>query len=236
TSKRLRAAIATRPPAVGQNGLFRQDVLDRDLAAIQALARAEGFADATVGPADVRFENGRSRAHVVISIAEGPRVTVGRVAVEGQTLFAEPELLAVVAIRPGDPWNPGRVEDGRRGIERLYGRRGYHAATAEAAVTREGSKVASVFRVAEGFPTRVGRILLRGLVATTEATVRRQLGLESGDVFDPDRLLAAQRRLERAPALASVEVGPRRPPPTPFADVDVNVAAQNARRGRGGPG
>ena len=90
TTERLRAAIATRPPALFQKGLFRKDVLDGDLAALQALARAEGFADAIVGPADVRFENGRSRAHVLIPIVEGPRVTVGRVAVEGQTLVAEP--------------------------------------------------------------------------------------------------------------------------------------------------
>jgi outer membrane protein insertion porin family len=236
TTKRLRAAIATRPAAVGQKGLFRQHVLDGDLAALQALARAEGFADATVGPADVRFENGRSRAHVVILIVEGVRVTVGQVAVEGQTLFAEPELLAVVAIRPGDPWNPARVEDGRRSIERMYGRRGYHGTTADAAVTRQGSEVSIVFRVAEGSPTRVGRVLLRGLVVTTEATVRRQLGFESGDVLDPDRLLAAQRRLERPAALASVEVGPRRPAPTPFADVEVSVAEQKPWRVEVGAG
>ena len=230
TTERLRAAIATRPPAIFQKGLFRKDVLDGDLAALQALARAEGFADAIVGPADVRFENGRSRAHVLIPIVEGPRVMVGRVAVDGQTLVAEPELLAVVAIRPGDPWNPARVEDGRRSIERLYARRGYHGATVDAAVTREGSQVAIVFRVAEGSPTRVGRILLRGLVVTTEATVRRQLGFESGDPFDPERLLRAQRRLERPAALASVEVGPRRPAPTPFADVEVSVAEQKPWR------
>jgi outer membrane protein insertion porin family len=235
-TKRLRAAITTRPPGLGQKGLFRQDVLDRDLAALQALARAEGFVDATAGPAEVRFENGRSRAHVVIPIAEGPRVTVGRVAVEGQTLLAEPELLAVVAIRPGDPWNPARVEDGRRGIERVYGQRGYHGATVEAAVTRHDSVVSIVFRVTEGEPTRIGRILLRGLVVTTEATVRRQLGFEPGDVFDPDRLLAGQRRLERPAALASVEVGPRRPGPTPFADVEVSVAEQKPWRFEVGAG
>jgi outer membrane protein insertion porin family len=221
---RLEAAIATRPPALGRKGLFRQDVLDRDLAALQALARAEGFSDVRVGPAEVRFEDGGSQAHVVVPIVEGPRVTVSRVAVEGQTLVAEPELLAVVAIRPGDPWNPARVEDGRRAIEELYGRRGYHGATADTAVTRRDAEVSILFRLVEGRPTRIAQVRLRGLVLTKEATVRRQLGFGPGDRFDPDRLLAAQRRLERSPALASVDVGPRRPAPAPFADVDVTVA------------
>jgi outer membrane protein insertion porin family len=235
-TKRLRAAIATRPPGLTQKGLFRQDVLDRDLGALQALARGDGFADATAGPADVRFENGRSRAHVTIPIVEGTRVTVRRVAVEGQTLLTEAELLAVAGIRPGDPWNPGRVEDGRRSIERVYGKRGHHGATVDAAVTRAGAEVAIVFRVVEGGPTRIGRILLRGLVLTTEATVRRQLGFDSGDLFDPDRLVAAQRRLERPAALASVDIEPRRPAPRPFADVEVSVMEQKPWRFEVGAG
>ena len=37
----------------------------------------------------------------------------------------------------------------------------------------------------EGSPTRVGRILLRGLFLTREDTILRQLDLAPGDVFDP---------------------------------------------------
>ena len=229
-TERLRAVIATRPTGVLQKGLFRQDVLDRDVAALQAFARAQGFADATVGPADVRFEDGRMRAHIVIPVVEGPRVTVGHVDVEGQTIFATAELLAVIPIVPGDAWNPARIEEGRRGIERLYARRGYHGAAADADVTRRDREVSVVYRVAEGVQTRIGRILLRGLAVTKEETVRRQLGFEPGDVFDPERLAATRRRLERAPAFATVDVGPPRPPPVPFADVEVLLAEQKPWR------
>ena len=229
-TERLRAAIATRPAGILEKGLFRQDVLDRDVATLQAFARAQGFADATVGPAEVRFEDDRTRAHIVIPVVEGPRVTVGRVDVEGQTLFATAELLAAIPIVPGDPWNPARIEEGRRGIERLYARRGYHGATADADVTRRDREVSVVYRIAEGPQTRIGRILLRGLAVTKEETVRRQLGFEPGDVFDPERLAAARRRLERPPAFATVDVGPPRPPPAPFADVEVLVAEQKPWR------
>jgi outer membrane protein insertion porin family len=150
--------------------------------------------------------------------------------VEGQTLFAIAELLAAIPIVPGDPWNPARVDEGRRGIERLYARRGYHGATAGADVTRRDREVSVVYRIAEGLQTRTGRILLRGLAMTKEETVRRQLGFEPGDVFDPERLAAARRRLERAPAFATADVGPPRPPPAPFADVEVLLAEQKPWR------
>ncbi len=226
----LRAAIATRPSGVLEKGLFRQDVLDGDVAALRAFARTQGFADAAVGPAAVRFEDGRTRAHIVIPVVEGPRVRVGYVDVEGQTLFTTAELLAAIPIVPGDPWNPARIEEGRRGIERLYARRGYHGATADPEVTRRDREVSVIYRIAEGPQTRIGRILLRGLAVTKAETVRRQLGFEPGDVFDPERLAAARRRLERPPAFATADVGPPRPPPAPFADVEVLLAEQKPWR------
>ena len=226
TTRRLQAAIATRPATLTTRGLFRQDVLARDVATLQALAQADGFADAAIGPAELRWEDGGRRVRVVIPVVEGPRVTVGDVAIEGQTLFTPEELLAVVPLRAGDPWNPVRAEDGRRSMERLYGRRGYHGATVDLKVNRRDRQVSVGYHVAEGAPTHVGRILLRGLLVTREETIRRHLGIESDDVFDPDRLTAAQQRLERAPAFATVGVGPLRPAPLPFADVDVTVAEQ----------
>ena len=229
-AERLWAGIVTRPSGFLEKGLFRQDVLDRDVSALQAFARTQGFTDATVGPAEVRFENGRTRAHIVIPIVEGPRVRVGQVDVEGQTLFETAELLAVVPIAPGDPWNPARIEEGRRGVERLYARRGYHGATADAEVTRRDREVSVIYRIVEGPQTRIGRILLRGLAVTKPETVRRQLGFEPGDVFDPERLAAARRRLERPPAFATADVGPPRPLPAPFADVEVLLAEQKPWR------
>jgi outer membrane protein insertion porin family len=228
--ERLRAAIATRPPGLVDRGLFRQDLLDRDVAALLALARGEGFADAVVGPAEVRFEDGRSRAHVEIPIVEGARIRIGSVAVAGESALTAGELLAAIPLRAGDPWDPLRVDEGRRSVERLYARHGYHGATVEAETHRGDHQVEIAYRVTEGPQMRVGRVLVRGLFLTMEDTVRRQLRVAPGDVFDPDRLDATRRRLERAPAFATVDVGPPRPAPAPFADVEVTLAEQKPWR------
>jgi outer membrane protein insertion porin family len=129
-------------------------------------------------------------------------------------------------MRMGDSWNPGRAEDGRRNVERMYGRRGFHGATVEMTTTRRDERISVAYHVTEGTPTRVGRILLRGLLVTRDDVVLRQLGIKPGDLFDPERLTDAQQRLEQATAFASVSVGPLRPAPTPFADLDVIVAEQ----------
>jgi outer membrane protein insertion porin family len=224
TTRRLQGVMTTRPAVLRQAGLFRQETLDRDLAALRALAQVDGFADAVIGPAELAWEDGGRQVRVVIPVVEGPRITVGDVTVEGGHVFTSEELLAEIPLRMGDPWNPSRVEDGRRNVERLYGRRGFHGVIVDTNVNRHDRQVSVVYRVAEGTPTRVGRILVRGLLVTKEDTIRRQLGIEPGEVFNPDPLSAAQQRLEQAPAFATVGVGPSRPEPTPFADLDVTVA------------
>jgi outer membrane protein assembly complex protein YaeT len=227
---RLLEAMRTQLPGLGTAGVFRRDVLDRDLAALGALLREDGFADAVVGPAQVRLEREGTRAEVLIPIVDGPALRVGRVSVEGQATVRAEDLLAAPPFRAGDPWRSARVERGRRAIERLYAARGFQGAVVQSEVTRRDPEVMVRYRVQEGEATRVGRVLVRGLLLTREETVRGQVGLAPGDRFEPDRLLAAQRRLERAPAFVASQVGPLRPPAGPFADVEVDVTEQRPWR------
>ena len=53
--------------------------------------------------------------------------------------------------------------------------------------------------------------------------MRRTLPFRSGDVLIPDKLLDGQRRLGEFAAFDAVSVDPLRPPPNPFADVEVTL-------------
>ena len=130
---------------------------------------------------------------------------------------------------PGDPWNPARIEEGRRAVERLYARRGYQGATADADVTRRADEVSVTYRIVEGPQTRIraDRARARGDeggngAPTARFRARRRL-----------RPRAAHRRPATARAPAGVRDGrrwPAAPPPAPFADVDVLVAEQKPWR------
>jgi outer membrane protein insertion porin family len=223
-AERLRARLETRPPGFLEPGRFRQDVLDRDLAGILTALHAEGFADAKVGPAELVFAAERRRVDVTIPIVEGPRLVAGEVSVEGHTVVDTADLLRAVPLQPGEPFSAARAEQGRRAIEQLYAQRGYHAARVEVDTARGDGTVTARYRIREGEGTRIGRILLRGLVLTREDTVLGQVDLEPGAPFDPGRLVEAQRRLSRAPALVATQVGPLRPEPRPFADAEITVS------------
>jgi len=217
----LRPLIESRPTSLLEAGRFRQELLDRDLRVLEAFYHAEGYPEAAVGPAELSFSPDRSRVRIAVPIQEGPRLLVGRVAVEGTHLLAAAELLAAIPLKPGDPWSPQRAEEARRLAERLYARRGHLAAGVALETAREGERMDVRFRIQEGEAIRIGRIRVGGLLTTQEPVVRRELPFAPGDPFDPEKLQEAERRLAELGIFERVEVGPLRPEGTPYADVDV---------------
>jgi outer membrane protein insertion porin family len=69
----------------------------------------------------------------------------------------------------------------------------------------------------------VGRILVSGLIVTDEEVVRREIPFKQGDPFDPELLVETERRLSRLGLFERIQVGPLRPPQSPFADVEITL-------------
>ena len=222
-SERLAKDLETRRPGLFRRGIFRQDQLDHDVGVVLAQLRSLGYAEAAVGPAEVHFSDDRTRARVVIPVKEGPRLTAGPITVEGARVFTPAEIEAALPFKRGRPWESQYAADGQRAIERLYGTRGYHGAVARFETSRENDTVGVKYDIEEGDQTRIGRVLVRGLLLAREDVVRRTLPFKSGDLLIPDKLLEGQRRLGDFAAFDGVSIDPLRPPPDPFADVEVTL-------------
>jgi outer membrane protein insertion porin family len=219
----LAKQIETSRPGLFRRGLYRQDLLDQDIRVVLGYLRSHGYAEATVGPPEVHFSDDRQRARIVIPVAEGPRFTVGAVTIDGNIVVTTRQIEAALPFRSGAAWEARQADEGQRAIESLYAARGYHGAVVRASTSRRGTAVDVRYDVEEGTETRIGRVLLRGLLLTRPDVVQRTLPFRSGDVLIPDRLLDGQRRLGEVPAFDSVSIDPLRPPPDPFADVEVAV-------------
>jgi outer membrane protein insertion porin family len=221
--EQLAKRIETAPARLARRGLFRQATLDRDVGVLLAYLRSLGHPDAAVGPPEVRFSEDRTRAEVVIPVVDGARLSVGAISVAGARILPRAEIEAALPFKPGVAWDTRQPDDGQRAIEQLYAGRGYHRARVRVDTSPRDATVDLHYHIDEGEQTRIGRVLLRGLVAARESIVRRALPFEPGDVLIPDRLILGQRRLAEFAAFDSVSVDPLRPPPEPFADVDVSL-------------
>jgi outer membrane protein insertion porin family len=215
--------MTTRLPGILRSGIFRQDILDQDVLALARNYRAQGFADASVGPPEVRFSDDRRLAEIAIPIREGRRLLVGRIAVERAHVRSTAEVLGAVPFKTGDPWVAQKGTDAQRAIGRLYAQRGHLYARVTVETTRAEGHVDVTVRIDEGSPTRVGRILVSGLIATDEEVVRREVAFKPGDPLDPELLVETERRLSRLGLFERIQVGPPRQTGAPFADVAISL-------------
>lgn len=222
-AKQLVQRMTTRLPGILHSGVFRQDILDGDLLALTAFYRTRGFPEAAVGPAEIEFSDDRRQVRIAIPVREGPRFLVGSVSVEGARVRSVEDILAALPFTTGDPWVPSKATDAQRAVGRLYAQRGYLYAQIAVEARRTEDRVDIVLRIDEGTPTRVGRILVAGLIATDEEVVRREVPFRSGDPFDPELLVETERRLSGLGVFERIHVGPLRPPQAPFADVEIAV-------------
>jgi outer membrane protein insertion porin family len=222
-ARRLQEQMETQLPGLFARGAFRQDILDRDLRVLTAFYHTQGYPDVVVGPTDVQFSEDRRGARILIPITEGPHLSIGTITVEGVTLFPAREVLAALPFKTGDPWTQEREAEVRRSIARLYAQRGYLRALIIFEPIRQGDLSDFVIRIQEGTQTRVGRILIGGLISTKEYVVRRELPFAPGDPFNPEGMADAERRLAGLGIFDRVQIGPLQPPPAPFADVSITL-------------
>jgi len=225
----LGAAITTAPPGIlgpgfFGSGLFRQQFLDADLRSLEALYRTNGYTRAKVGPPNLQFIDDRSRVRITIPIVEGPPLTVGQVETLGVTLLTPEEIEETVPLATGQPWNPAKLQEGRSNLLRLFTRKGYLQTRVKAQSKRNGDQVDVTYSVEEGKQTRIGRVLVQGLLLTKKDTVMRELSFEEGEPLNPEKLSETQRKLSGFPQFESVRVTSRKESLDPrVSDVEIKI-------------
>ncbi len=139
---------------------------------IDSLYRAQGYAQATVRALHV-YEADSTRIRVVFDIAEGRRVAIAHLEIEGNTHSTDEEIVAHMKTRPEGFWwfRSGEYDDEKlhadlqERLPKFYGQRGYvdFQALGDTLVVDETTgKATLVVRVSEGEPYRVGTFEIVG--------------------------------------------------------------------------
>jgi outer membrane protein insertion porin family len=222
-ASRLAEQIQTRPKGLLHRGLFVEETLTQDVRGLRLYLRSQGFGAAEVGPPRTMFSDDRTRVQIVIPIVEGPRRTVATVTVTGNQAVPTDLLLKTIGLRPGDPWDEARVDDGRRKVEALYQRRGYRGTQVTLTTAETPGGMTATYVVKEGELTRVGQVLISGLTSTRRSVVERELQFRPGDPLTAVDLSETRRRLDATRIFDRVDVEPRGPVGAPFRDVEIAV-------------
>jgi outer membrane protein insertion porin family len=218
--RKLRRVMETKKSFLFFTQKFNEEKFAADLDSIRNFYRfGHGFLDVVVRRGEETIKG--KGINLVVEIEEGIQYIVGSRKVLGNSIFTSDEILAVMDNKPGEIFSMDTLynKDMRR-IEQLYKGQGYLKVNAGASYEKtEGEEgVVDVFvdfnrpKFAEGNRMRLGKIFLHGVrsrsdeegaevdetpMYTKEHVIRRQIGLETGEVLDWSKVLEADRKIAR---------------------------------------
>jgi outer membrane protein insertion porin family len=228
----LRKAVKTKPKNMlsflTKSGRVNADQLEQDAIAIRELYQDRGYVDVEVAPA--RVERSGSEAEVVFELREGRQYRVGKVTYSGAQVITADELAAKAKVQEGAIYSPQKVRADIKGIQDLYGIKGYVDLQAIADTTLSGEGVIDVaFQVEEGAQNYVQHVNIIGNVRTKDKVIRREMAVQPGDIYNTVRVDASKQRLQNLNYFSKVDIFP--------GDTlvpgrkDVNVTVEEKRTG-----
>jgi outer membrane protein insertion porin family len=206
------AYMQTRPggylSAVTKLGTFRQDALDHDLQAVQAVYLDKGYVNVKVGRPTVAISPDKRFIWVTIPVEEGEQFKVRKIDFSGQLLEREPLLRRILKARPGRTFSRSEVQQDMFAIGDVYRDMGYAYVNVSPLTDADPEKreVDLAYEVEPGQRVRFERIEIIGNDKTRDKVVRRELRIHEGELFSGTGLQTSKQRVNALGFFETVEI------------------------------
>ncbi len=193
-------------------GILREELLDRDVAAIEAFYADKGFIDVRVGQPEVDYEE--DGIYLTFHVQEGERYKMGEVGFRGDLLVSEEELKEITQLddlaREDDYFSRSVMREDTQNLADFYTDFGYAFADADVDmhVDEEEKIVNVVYNLNKGDRIYIGRVLIEGNTRTRDNVIRREMRLTDGDMFRGSDLKRSSQRLHRLEFFEDVDIQP----------------------------
>jgi outer membrane protein insertion porin family len=211
----LQNVMQTRPGGLlsflSDAGTYRDEALDRDLQALQALYLDRGYVTVKVGEPAVALSPDKRFIYVTISIEEGEQYTIGKIAFDGQLLAQEPRLREIVKTRQGQIFSRSNVAADLFAIGDVYKDLGhaYANVTPLTATDPEKRILDLTYEVQPGKVVSFERIEVVGNDKTRDKVIRRELRIYEGERFSGTGLRTSRQRVTALGFFETVDITTR---------------------------
>lgn len=206
----LKTKITSRTAILGIGGLYHKDDVDEDARKLREYYQGQGFFEVNVRPV-VHREANMGDLRVEFVIWEGVQFQVRNLKFEGNKLLDEAKLREGLLMHSGKPFSDDLREIDRKNLLTKYGAIGCIDAQIQierqyADPEKEPGVVDLVYRIEEGNPFVLGKLVVKGNSRTLDAVIRREAnmaGLVPGEPIDAQRLDKFKARLGNLKYFAS---------------------------------
>jgi outer membrane protein insertion porin family len=178
-------------------GTYREEALERDVQALQALYLDRGYVTVKVGTPAVALSPDRRFIYVTVPIEEGEKYTIGKIAFEGQLLEQEAKLRKLLKTRSGTTFSRAEVAADLFAIGDVYKDLGHAYANVTPLTATDPDKriVDLTFEVQPGKVVTFERIDIVGNDKTRDKVIRRELRIYEGERFSGTGLRTSRQRV-----------------------------------------
>jgi outer membrane protein assembly factor BamA len=189
-------------------GTYREEALDRDVQAVQALYLDRGYVTVKVGTPSVALSPDRRFIYVTMPVEEGEQYTIGKIAFDGQLLDQEPSLRKLLKTRSGTIFSRSEVAADLFAIGDVYKDLGhaYANVTPLTATDPEKRIVDLTFEVQPGKVVTFERIDVVGNEKTRDKVIRRELRIYEGERFSGTGLRQSRQRVNALGFFETAEI------------------------------
>lgn len=177
-----------------RSGRFDEKKFKEDIERIEAYYHDRGWIDAEVTETDLPIDSA-GNLDIVIHIDEGRRYYTGEFSFEGREVIPESTLTKAMVIEKDKPYSLARAQLSLDRIRRAYWEQGYIYAAIDPIETLREDTVDVLYRIREGEPARVRRVVIKGNHNVRDNTVRRQIVLLPGMIFKYSKVERSQRNI-----------------------------------------
>ena len=174
------------------SGIFKEELLDRDVAAIEALYANRGFIDVKVGQPQVEFK--KHGIYITYTVIEGTRYKIGDIKFQGDLIVPRKELLNLIKLdelkKKDKYFDRSVLRDDSEAIRKFYADYGYAFAEVNVNISRklEQKKVDVIFDIIKRQLVFINRVEVEGNTKTRENVIRRYLAISDGDKFSAKKI------------------------------------------------
>ncbi|OEU68149.1 MAG: outer membrane protein assembly factor BamA [Desulfovibrio sp. S3730MH75] len=223
-----------------KTGVLKEELLERDAAAILAYYGNRGFIDAKVGEPAVEIKD--DGIYVTFQVEEGNRYKVGKVILTGDLIVQKDKLRQVISADDmadgGEYLDRSVLREDMKALSDFYANFGYAYAEANIQFDAdpETKTVAITFMIVKRQKVQVRRVIIEGNSKTRNNVILREMRLTDGDQFSGLKLQRSIVRLNKLDFFSEVDIEPVPTGDPSEMDLKVKVKDKNTGMVSGGLG
>ncbi len=233
SSRTLKNKLELKEVGFMRNGAYQPTTLEKDKQTVVSYYRERGYADANV--LDVKIEanfnedKARNELTLTFIIQEGFQYTYTGMEIKGNEVFTKEELLPFPKLKVGATYNETKFQEDLNSIQSVYYENGYMSNGFEITPVKDSDRHEIAFNVTitESARSHIENIIIKGNSKTKDYVIRREIPIESGDVFSRDKILNALRSLMNLQYFSSVIPEPQQGSEANLVDLVWTVEEQS---------